>query len=119
MKEIKFRYWNHFKKEMIYKNIHEIVLGCLGINLNEEYLMLFTGFRDDTGKEIYDGDILMGTATESIKWYCVKYEKGSFVLYHKYSERWGLLAKFEELCEEFNIECKIIGNIYENPELLT
>lgn len=69
----------------------------------------FTGLKDETGKEIYDRDITSDFAI-------VKYDisKGGFALYK--------INNGIELLYCFPIDCKrtlIIGNIYENPELLS
>lgn len=78
-----------------------------GWSIDDEYLMQSTGLRDKNGKEIFEGDIvkssgLLGTI-ESFKamWIC------SFVKYNNY-QKVGFFAQ----------EIEVVGNIYENPELL-
>lgn len=62
----------------------------------------FTGLIDKNGNEIYEGDI------ESYG--CeVKFWNGSFVLENK-SESWCYLSHTKDI--------EIIGNVFENPELL-
>ena len=70
-------------------------------------IMQSTGLRDKNSKEIFEGDIvkcsgLLGTI-ESFKamWIC------SFVKYNNY-QKVGFFAQ----------EIEVVGNIYENPELL-
>ncbi|WP_410494009.1 YopX family protein [Chryseobacterium sp. G0240] len=49
--------------------------------------------------------------------YEVKYEYGCFIAYHllkKYLGIWGPVYKFAEK----DLEIEVIGNIYDNPELL-
>lgn len=69
-------------------------------------VMQYTGLKDKNGKEIYEGDV-------------VKCYGGEFAFgFWQYSERITIKDIFDILiAEEFdNIE--VIGNIYENPELL-
>ena len=122
MREIKFRAWWAEPKIM-----HEFELGqdyfkgCLGAD-GECYtcelefadaIMQYTGLKDKNGKEIYEGDVLRGYGS-AIKRFVVSFSNGSFVLYHNFG-RWGLLSRIFEI-EELPVE--IIGNLYENPELL-
>lgn len=78
----------------------------------------FTGFSDDYAADIYEGDILSSfSKTETLN-LLVKIENGCFVLYHRLG-RWGTLERYQELTKEYEItKLKVIGNIYENPELL-
>lgn len=72
----------------------------------------YTGLKDSNGKEIYEGDIFKGGI---YKWDVVKFEDGKFSVNLR-----G--ARVYDLCELFDIDSndypEIIGNIYENPELL-
>ena len=75
-------------------------------------IMQYTGLKDKNNKEIYEGDILSNGNNE--KPYKVIFENGSF------------RAEFEEDFEEYSFDlidvvaqgCEVVGNIYENPELL-
>lgn len=81
----------------------------------------FTGFYDEVGAEIYDGDIF---TTRNGYNYFVVFENGSFECYHCNHRdtanggmlRWGLLSRAYELSNKFTP--KKIGNIHDNPELL-
>ena len=130
MKEIKFRIWNG--TEMIY----DIVAGKFGTfyvnpengdGLNPEDsaslsvnttkypdipLMQFTGLVDKNGKEIYDGDILK---TETDKAMIVKWNE-KFASWCLLRIDWAFPHYFGESCE--SEDCEIIGNKYQNQELL-
>lgn len=73
-------------------------------------LMQYTGLKDKNGKEIYEGDIVQTHTKEFAK---VVFQNGCFMWDNAplcYDEEWEF-AKTEKWAE-------IIGNIYENPELL-
>ena len=59
MREIKFRAFYEFGKEMIYWDEVKNWI-CLQLNENDPdfHLMQYTGLKDKNGKEIYEGDIL-------------------------------------------------------------
>lgn len=90
-----------------------------------------TGLKDKNGKLIYEGDILdLYVSTKKLYRYQVKYEIGSFMLVSQdeifdFPNVWNdyvypLSQLYYEYQNEENCidECEIIGNTYENPELL-
>lgn len=84
------------------------------IPFKESVLMQSTGLFDEYGKEIFDGDILHTPDNELAKVFWNDDLAGWFV---------DFLYEIAELSEVADIQssrsiCKIIGNIYENPELL-
>ena len=123
MREIKFRAW-HKEKKIIGKVLgidilhKEIYFSNENINCYEctEFkdieLMQYTGLKDKNNKEIYEGDILSDGNNK--KPYKVIFENGSF------------RAEFEGDFEEYSFDlidvvaqgCEVVGNIYENPELI-
>ena len=109
-KIIKFRAWDLRDKKMIYTltGLHcdfDLCNPCeWGI---ENYiLMQFTGLLDKAGKEIYEEDIVLDSPPFQAVRCVVEFVTGTFMaLYHK-------KARF------ITPEVEVIGNIYENPELL-
>ena len=87
------------------------------IEKSELILMQSTGLKDKNGKEIFEGDILAcETDDEVINVNVFWDEEHALFMFKskKYNER-ELLA---ELVEDNTYPFEIIGNIYENPELL-
>ena len=87
-------------------------------------LMQFTGLKDKNGKEIYEGDIVAvwenGINDEmadkknyEVEWGGVDYP--AFTL-----DGWenGEMNAFSEISMSGDWEYEVIGNIYENPELI-
>jgi len=115
MREIKYRqplfYNGHFRKFHYWGDIdggfQSPVAGNLGRNSQE-----YTGLLDKNGKEVFVGDIVSpinfdGSYRDAI----VKFRNGCFIV-----ESMGMCKDYE--CLGDKIGFKIIGNIYENPELI-
>lgn len=85
-----------------------------------EAVMQYTGLKDKNKKEIYEGDVC---CLENKFTYEVRFEDGKFVGVHASKtngmkgQRWGDLHRFMD--PDFSTYTfEVIGNIYENPELL-
>jgi len=137
MRETKFRAWDKNGKQMYYPGdfppseettAHLISVDMEGMGLlfdgqpiacdecgsfayltpDRYILMQYTGLRDKNGKEIYEGDIYFNDRwTGGCKGQAVEWDgRGGFVCFcdGEYGEN--------------HEEVEIIGNIYENPELL-
>ena len=123
MREIKFRAWLKEKKimgevlgiDILHKEIffsNEDVDCYEHTDFKDIEFMEYTGLKDMREKEIYEGDILSDGNNEKL--YKVIFENGSF------------RAEFEGDFEEYSFDlidvvaqgCEIVGNIYENSELL-
>ena len=75
-------------------------------------LMQYTGLKDKNGKEIYEGDFIgwPGTGLH----YEIEFEDGAFKIAHS-----GTVYEWICFYKRRGEEVEIVGNIYENPELLT
>lgn len=112
MRELKFRAWDSLKLKMIVdfmKYSEDLMCDKLSNPWIEECLikMQYTGLKDKNGEEIYEGDIVV-ILNKPTKIY---YKNGGF--------RVDILSESSLIyLTENNAEIDIIGNIYENPELL-
>lgn len=120
MRTIKFRAWDEADKtirkvtainwydECVYMD--ETPMTGVRRALANLNLMQFTGLLDKNGKEIYEGDVLKHEhdAVSSVEWL-----DGCFVVRHWWNKK-------PSDCDFIAVKNKfeIIGNIYENPELL-
>lgn len=126
-REIKFRAWGKNSHEYLrdidnfYRGFSIKELGYIE-HLEEWELMQYTGLTDKAGKEIYEGDFLQWEdwqqeLTEKPDIYVAAWlsEAAKFVLK---CYRGGLYLEPQDIsfrsCKEF----EVIGNLYENPELL-
>lgn len=108
MRKIKFRAWSNTAKVMHpeWKKLDDE---------NGEYiLMQYTGLKDKNGKYIYEGDILL------CDWDDVRYQPHNIgpVKWDTESACWDL-GEGGSPWEDSKSHFKVIGNIYENPELLS
>ena len=115
MREVKFRAWDRDLCKWVSPNVHLDYSGLLFWSLGgqEDILVanltrpaidinLYTGLKDMCGKEIYEADIV----DENGIGFIVYKDCGFFIQWNK--NAWDCLTA----------ECKVIGNIYEHPELL-
>ena len=121
MREIKFRAWDNiagrFKTgtELAETIIRVELDGAIELkgaiyNISEVTLMQYTGLKDKNGVEIYEGDILC------------RYSRGEHipdvrpVVWNQQAAQF----RFDDLANPINYfqSIEVIGNIYENPELL-
>lgn len=81
-----------------------------------EHSQEFTGLLDKNGKEIYEGDVMKGSYTDDDG----KTQGVTTTIEFRYGRFEAVWGRGSHLCisdlHETNRE--IIGNIYENPELL-
>ena len=120
MRVLKFRAWHKKEKYMqevdgyylylasgrIYESTTKDWHGMELNDVTDQYeLMQFTGLLDKNGKDIYEGDIVTGLdAFRELKTAEVIYDDGGFYPLHEGEFYWK--------------DIEVIGNIFDNPELL-
>lgn len=145
MKEIKFRAWDKDNSKMVdvvsYEKNYETKEGhydlawrnayenenflTYGMKIGEECeVMQYVGLKDKHAKEIYEGDIVKILSYKLIV-YNGKHSYNTIDIMLGGKERILYGFYLESLCGNWQLdiavhldEIEIIGNIYENPELL-
>lgn len=130
----KFRAWNPHEKKMvddtelviwggniyqgnrqkIFERIVEGKKGLIGYSIDDKYLMQSTGLKDKNGVEIFEGDVVDYNGRKAIiKWH------GSYAsfIYRFVDELRKIKSEWNPLYLSY-YRFEIVGNIYENPELL-
>ena len=118
----KYRAWDKETETMngmaeIYRNRNqEIELRPRDENI---ILMQSTGLKDKNGKEIFEGDVIAIEVDDTgtpINARVFQNSKIGVLMFHVFEDNEDV--PMVELLEDNSVAFEIIGNIYENPELL-
>lgn len=123
MREFKFRAWDTEKQEIATVNF--IGLNDYEVGMEDEEcrrwratypyvcrLMQYTNLKDKNGKEIYEGDILKVKVDDGEANLYVKYTNGEYRVVNE--------GKWEDSLYAYMYfgDVEVVGNIYENEDLL-
>lgn len=133
MNNLKFRAWDKANKEMLKIDVIDFFLkgirvlendgSCFSMKFADVEIMQSTGFHDKNGVEIFEGDIInsgylfKGSPFEEEDEY--EEEKGVVTFFNcgfniEFKNHINLFIDIILSCEDL----EVIGNIYENKELL-
>lgn len=127
----KFMAWDKLRKRI--SVVDRIYFDTEGVQLRDDgglywrcfrevILMQSTGLKDKNGKEIFEGDVVKRYKSPffNAKWEyqieTVLKEKASILLGREFGKNFGTISFDSPFAKSDLLE--VIGNIYENPELL-
>ena len=129
-REIKYRIWRKdLKRYLDFTELYRLKINPLfslvysantgiGADICPQVFQQFTGLSDKNGKEIFEGDIIQqlefedwGDDQGTITRHVIQWRQ--FEYYGHYECGW-----YAGYCKIYK-ECEVVGNIFENPELIT
>jgi len=116
MREIKFRSWDKERKEMLSPEMIIHLEGNMTRSLQEQspflIIMQYTGLKDKNGVEIYEGDIVKVNVDDN------EYKIHKIIFDNNYCRFMFIPESYFLIQKHHSSHYEVIGNIYENPELL-
>jgi len=113
-----FRFYDRFNSLMVYSSEYESLADFFEDyekavkGENAPVLIQSTGLNDKNGKEIFEGDLIKGKFGDIMS---VLWDDG-FASFCLSKPGWAYLHYFKEAVDAE--KCEVIGNIYDNKELL-
>ncbi|WP_069839646.1 YopX family protein [Bacillus sp. F56] len=127
MREIKFRVWDIvWKKMLTHEDLWDAPFNELFISTPDQRpynIMQYTGLKDRNGREIYEGDILQISNKENKDYHMEVLWTGQgfgYKIIRNETKRSGYIVGHhsERGLNFYNGASEVIGNIYEDPQLL-
>ena len=127
MREIYYRVWDKKNKRWVGHNIHIEGSGiicwafgyeCKPVSREDFEIQMFTGLKDREGVDVYEGDIVTFSIEKG-------FEDKAIMPPAKYGEAIFSNFRFQLATENCGVllshidNVAVVGNIYENPDLLT
>ena len=122
MREIKFRAWHTKEKRWLdagkFDATHNLYFWEQVIKSGYYELTQYTGLKDKNGKEIYEGDIINFQMTRVVLVdHPIMTATTEETAIYQGEVKWSEYG-FRPFIDGKASEIEVIGNIYENPELL-
>jgi uncharacterized phage protein (TIGR01671 family) len=125
-REIKFRIWSNSMKRWLCEDSQYLqmdgkkVQGAAWSTMewdipSEQYIIQqYTGLKDNNGDQIYEGDIVQNMIIGPVEYFLGEFSIGGVTPLKDFL----IIPRDENQPLNLDLDLEIIGNIFENPELL-